>query len=625
MITARATASLTREILGTDRKDALIIVPPFRGLHFPALGVHLLRAEAERAGFNVSILYANLLFAEAVGTEAYEAIVSADYLLSGESCFRAAAFGRGESVDTLCVDEAEFGTMSKFLNLDFSSFSQINRIAPEWCDELCAAIADSSIPVVGCTTTFEQTCPSLAILRRIKELNPRIVTIIGGANCDGEMADGILTTTDSIDYVFSGESEKAFIYFLEGMASGEAPSTRIIRSGPNKNLNELAVPSYHDFFDQRKTTLPDFNPSSVWIPYESSRGCWWGEKHNCTFCGLNGEGMGFREKSSDIVVRDLQQIGQDYSTRNVMMADNIMPYSYFKSVLPRLAENKPNLLLFYEQKSNLNLEKVELLRAAGVLLIQPGIESLSTPLLKLMKKGVKASQNIALLRYARSLDLGVIWNLMGAFPGDRIEWYRETLKIMRYINHLPPPSNFRPVSIERFSPYHSMAESFGVNNIRAMPAYHRVFPATSDIEKIAYHFLGDFESEFRSDGTIRQDIDAVISSWKQQWRSEAVPKLHVMQVTDSDYILYDSRGLSGTREVEFIDAEQAFVSLWGARGASSRSVEWAMRRSACLEIDDEVVPLATADPKLFHALQALFVGIDRAADRRNDESLLTPA
>ena len=608
MINIRATASLARQILGSDRRDALIIVPPFREAHWPALGVHLLQAEAQRAGFNVSILYANLLFAHAIGIDTYHEMASADFLLFGEYCFRAAAFGRGDSVGTLAVDEAEFSTMSKFVKFDYSFFSQINRIAPEWCDELCTAIADSALPIVGCTTSFDQTCPSLAILRRIKELNPQTVTILGGANCDGEMADGILTATDSIDYVFAGESEKAFVSFLGEMSSGKPPPTRVIRSRPNMRLNELAVPTYHDFFEQRKTILPDFSPRTVWIPYETSRGCWWGDKHNCTFCGLNAEGMGFREKTPDVVMRDLRQIAQNYDTRFVMMTDNIMPYSYFKSVLPRLAAGETSkLVMFYEQKANLSLEKVELLRAAGVLLIQPGIEALSTPLLKLMKKGVRASQNIALLRYARAVDVGVVWNLMGAFPGDRIEWYRDTLEILRHIGHLSPPSNYRPVLLERFSPYHSAPESFGVSNIRPMPHYHRLFPATSDIEKIAYFFLADYASESASDETVKQEIDQAVLSWRRQWLGDAVPQLHVTKITDSDYVLYDTRGLAGIREMEFIDAEQAYVALWGDRSASSRAVEWAMRRSACLEIDGEVVPLATADPKLIHALQLGFL------------------
>ena len=28
---------------------------------------------------------------------------------------------------------------------------------------------------------------------------------------------------------------------------------------------------------------------------ETSRGCWWGERNHCTFCGLNGSSMSFDE------------------------------------------------------------------------------------------------------------------------------------------------------------------------------------------------------------------------------------------------------------------------------------------------------------------------------------------
>ena len=35
---------------------------------------------------------------------------------------------------------------------------------------------------------------------------------------------------------------------------------------------------------------------------ESSRGCWWGEKFHCTFCGLNGAGMKYRSKSPERVL-----------------------------------------------------------------------------------------------------------------------------------------------------------------------------------------------------------------------------------------------------------------------------------------------------------------------------------
>lgn len=36
--------------------------------------------------------------------------------------------------------------------------------------------------------------------------------------------------------------------------------------------------------------------------YEASLGCWWGEKHHCTFCGLNGTTMKFRAGGAGALV-----------------------------------------------------------------------------------------------------------------------------------------------------------------------------------------------------------------------------------------------------------------------------------------------------------------------------------
>ena len=45
------------------------------------------------------------------------------------------------------------------------------------------------------------------------------------------------------------------------------------------------------------------SPSVPALPVESSRGCWWGQKSHCTFCGLNGEGMRFRPRARSGVER----------------------------------------------------------------------------------------------------------------------------------------------------------------------------------------------------------------------------------------------------------------------------------------------------------------------------------
>ncbi len=40
----------------------------------------------------------------------------------------------------------------------------------------------------------------------------------------------------------------------------------------------------------------------IFVPYETSRGCWWGQKKHCTFCGLNPLGMNYRAKSPERAV-----------------------------------------------------------------------------------------------------------------------------------------------------------------------------------------------------------------------------------------------------------------------------------------------------------------------------------
>ena len=102
------------------------------------------------------------------------------------------------------------------------------------------------------------------------------------------------------------------------------------------------------------------------------------------------------------------------------MVDNIMPHEYFRTMLPTLAQADLSAHIFYEQKANLNLRQVKSLRDAGVAIIQPGIEALSSPLLRLMRKGVTAEQNIRLLRYCSRPRLPSTGTFSKGFP--KTDW-----------------------------------------------------------------------------------------------------------------------------------------------------------------------------------------------------------
>lgn len=74
--------------------DALILVPPFGGLDRPMLGAHVLQACAREAGFRVSIVYLNLLFAAEVGEPWGQALTHSPSLeVMSELVFARTAFG----------------------------------------------------------------------------------------------------------------------------------------------------------------------------------------------------------------------------------------------------------------------------------------------------------------------------------------------------------------------------------------------------------------------------------------------------------------------------------------------------------------------------------------------------
>jgi ribosomal peptide maturation radical SAM protein 1 len=593
---------------------ALIIVPPFAGLDRPSLAAHVLQACAGEAGVVVRVLYANLLLGAVIGELNYEAVCYAPSgALLGERFFVAAAYDAppfGHDLGHLTYFDNSPESYDDEIEIDLIELQRVEPEVRKWADVVAEAVIARGYKVVGCTTTFEQTAASVALLDRIKKLRPETVTIIGGANCDGEMAEGILSLDARIDYVFSGESEVSFPEFMRRALAGELPAERIVRGQPCMNLDALPTPDFAEYYEQFALAIPDSalaQNNVILLPYESSRGCWWGEKHHCTFCGLNAQTMKHREKSPDRVIAELQQLLKKHPTKKVCVVDNIMPHSYFRTLLPRLPTEVPGLLAFYEQKANLSLDNVLDLKAAGIYDIQPGIEALSTSLLKRMDKGVSARQNIALMRYARAAGLNLTWNLLYAFPSDQLDDYKQTLALVPLLRHLNPPAGLSYLSIDRFSPYFDFPERYGVTNVRPMSGYAAVLPPHADVTKVAYHFIGDYRSASRETPELIERIKAEVEYWMALWRAkdEALPALAITSLSDDTFLLFDTRGLDGTEQIQFLTREQASVALAGRRlEERDEVVEWALAASLVVELDSSFVPLATAEPEALREFEA---------------------
>ena len=157
------------------------------------------------------------------------------------------------------------------------------------------------------------------------------------------------------------------------------------------------------------------------------------------------------------------------------MADNIMPYTYFSTVLPRLATELPGLKIFYEQKANLPRERLVLLRRCGHPLDPAGDRSAVDRSAAAHAQGHDGTaEHRTAARCRRGLQITLMWNLLWGFPGDRPASYEETLAMLPLLHHLQPPSGFVAARASTASVHTSTRpSSFGIRNLRPYPGLSR--------------------------------------------------------------------------------------------------------------------------------------------------------
>ncbi|MDH4414828.1 MAG: RiPP maturation radical SAM C-methyltransferase [Rhizobium sp.] len=537
--------------------NVALIQMPFGFTAWPSLGLSLLKAIVEKAGHRAEVMYFSQTFEDRIGPELYSIIARGapqNVDLLGEWIFAEALSGPDERADSSYLAQVFHG--ENHAHRKSGSETVLAEIEPQL--ETLRAAANAVIDelasrnwadfdVVGFTSTFQQNLASLALARRIKMRFPTVRIVFGGANCEGDMGHALLRCFPFIDAICPGEGDLALPLYLEAVQSGKAGGvtgmltrSEVYVAAERTVLDDLPYPDFDDFFLHAPAGDPQYAERHRLI-FESSRGCWWGEKNHCTFCGLNGTTMAFRRKDGGRAIAEIQHLLARYGqyTRNITATDNIIPYDYFRKFLPDLAEMKMELSLFYETKSNLRKEQIALYRAAGLTAIQPGIESLSTPVLKIMRKGVSALQNIQALKWCVEYGVEAKWNALAGFPGEQPDWYADLPSLVMKLNHLEPPVGVSTLRFDRFSPYHSAPESFGLSALEPYPAYAQIYRGVdpSELQHLAYYFVTDYP-EGTADETYAREAFAQMELWRKDGGSRAL--IHID--SDAGIVVFDLRG-----------------------------------------------------------------------------------
>jgi len=594
----------------------LVQMPFGSGLH-PSLPLGLLKALLTRAGVRARVYNLNLEFAGRIGFPLYESLAQLSRPHIADWLFARAAFGEGfeppgEDFLTDYVDEAHLIKRSGHAR-DFYVKLRDQAVEPYLDDCVRALAAEGPIRTVGFTCTFYETLSSLALGRRLKEKDPSITTVYGGACFHGEMGLELIRGVPWIDVVSVGEADDVAVELVRRLAARKAVhdlpgiyqrgADGKVRGTPAEatvDLDRLPTPDYDEFFqDGQRIGLVQRGDwrREAFMPFEASRGCWWGMAKHCTFCGLNADTMDYRARSAERTLETLAALASRYGLKKLHAVDNILRPGSFKDVLPALAERGAPYRIFYEVKSNLTRGQIEMLWRSGVVEVQPGIESLSSHILELMRKGVTGIHNVSFLKWCRYYGVNPGWNMLMAFPGEVEADYRRQMAWCPKLVHLKPPAQALAIELHRFSPYFKDRTLFPISEIRAHAWYAHLFPRDRlDLDKVAYYF------SFKMGDTVSREVMKALSdacvAWKDRW----------------DF------GLSGPPRLDWrIDPEgEARLAIEDSREPNRRARKVTLeglRAAVYLAVDDATTDLAKARRRLADVFEGRFAAADEAEVR----------
>lgn len=559
-------------------RELVLVNMPFADRRRPSFALSQLSALVRRElgqEFSVRVCYLNHDFIRFLGPALYDTITEdlSEHLAGlGDWFFRAVAFPDEE--DNTAEYFARYFAGPEHGALRENLLRRRERLYG-FCEGLAQQYGLTEADVVGFSTMFAQTVPSLAMAQVVKEWNPQTVTVMGGANCEAPMGAALAANTDQIDFFFSGPALRTFPRFLRLVADDDLDAAHAIPGivtrrncadpkyrkaiGPDLDIDDYFEPDYTSFVESfdamARGTGEKLEPLMF---FETSRGCWWGERAHCTFCGLNGQSLAFRSMSPQNALRQFERLFEHAPwCKRFNCTDNIMPMDYLTEVFPKL--NTPEgVCIFYEVKVGLDQQDLRTMARAGVTEVQPGIEALNTHTLKLMRKGTSVFQNVQLLKNCVRYGISPAWNLLVGFPGEPESTFEKYAADLPLLSHLPPPDGCFPVRFDRYSPYFNQAPEYGLD-LHPVDFYRLVYPfPQDDLAEMAYYFQDRGDGEYMVAAALwSRKLGDLVAQWQERWDRQR-PELRMEREAPGGVgLVYDSR--TATRRTVRLDPQTAAV------------------------------------------------------------------
>ena len=304
------------------------------------------------------------------------------------------------------------------------------------------------VDAVGISVYTNNYQKSAELAHVIKELTPEILLIIGGPHCTFLKQQSLRDIPDAdIAVVLEGEHTIIdIIHYLQGNKQLSQihgiyyRNNNTIQSGKRfticKNMDELPFPARHLVENYEYGTFPSgYTTKKKFTSMLTSRGC----AFRCRFCSRYSNvipGYGFRQRSADNVVQELQQVSEQYRSVAIVddnfLADVKRSEKIFDTIHSEGLELE--LMVIGARVDTANETLYRKMKKAGVRYISYGIESGNQEILDYYNK------NITLHQIKKAVSLGRKMNffLSASFIlGAPIETNEHIKNTIRFMSHLP--------------------------------------------------------------------------------------------------------------------------------------------------------------------------------------------
>lgn len=325
-------------------------------------------------------------------------------------------------------------------------------------EHLTAYLDQHAFDLVGVSVIggYYQYRKLLTLSRAINQSRQRPFYVIGGHGPSPE-PEFFLKKTRA-DAAVIGEGEITVINLLNALAN-RTPLTQVkglaYRDGDKITVNErqpliedidtIPLPAY-DLFPMehyRLLRLPNISNTDFVVPLLSGRGC----PYQCTFCYRMDEG--FRARSGDSIIDEIMYLKKTYGMTYAAFSDELLMSSVNRTVALCEAFIKAEIQVKWECNGRLNFAKPEvlkLMKRAGCVFINYGIESMDNAVLKNYKKALTTEMVIKGIEATLAEGISPGLNIIFGNIGDNRETLNKGVEFLLKYDDGAQMRTIRPVT-----------------------------------------------------------------------------------------------------------------------------------------------------------------------------------